>query len=83
MADDRGVFQVPTLAVDAGDETGAGDVFLATLAVGRLEGADWDQATRFANAASALSFASTGLTLPGRSDVDDALSRIEDIVKLS
>ena len=67
---------MPTLRVDAVDETGAGDVFLAALAVSRIEGADWEAATRFANAASALSVAASGLVLPSRHDVDEATSSV-------
>ncbi|MEZ5194335.1 MAG: PfkB family carbohydrate kinase, partial [Nocardioides sp.] len=51
------------------DETGAGDVFLAALAVSRLEGHGWEAATRFANAASALSVSRVGLALPDREEV--------------
>jgi ribokinase len=73
LADRRGeMLEVPTLSVEPLDETGAGDVFLAALAVRRSEGADWEHAVRFANAASALSVASTGLMLPERDDVDQA-----------
>ena len=78
LADEHGVVQIPTLAVDPGDETGAGDVFLAALAVRRLEGADWRTATRFANAASALSFTAAGLALPERDQVDRALEEADD-----
>lgn len=70
LADDEGVFEIPTVDVDPVDETGAGDVFLAALAVKRLEGADWREATMFANVASALSVASAGLMLPDRESVD-------------
>jgi ribokinase len=64
------VVQIPTLPVDVIDETGAGDVFLAALAVRRAEGAEWHDATRFANAASSLSVAAPGLALPTRTEVD-------------
>jgi len=77
VADDAGVLQIPTLTVDAVDETGAGDVFLAALAVARTKGADWDAATRFANTASALSVATTGLMLPNRETVEDALTQLD------
>ncbi len=77
FADEHGVLQIPTLQVDAVDETGAGDVFLAALAVRRLEGADWGEATRFANAASALSVAATGLMLPDRDTVDRGVLEID------
>ncbi len=73
LANDVVTCQIPTLGVQVGDETGAGDVFLAALAVARSEGVAWEQATRFANAASALSVASTGLMLPDRASVDAAL----------
>ncbi len=76
LGDESGLWQIPTLEVDVGDETGAGDVFLAALAVARIEGADWDLATRFANAASALSVAATGLMLPDRDTVQEALPRV-------
>lgn len=78
LADAAGVRRIPTLTVDAIDETGAGDVFLAALAVARAEGVDWEQATSFANTASALSVASTGLVLPDRGTVEEALTRLTD-----
>ncbi|MDH3225662.1 MAG: ribokinase [Thermoleophilia bacterium] len=74
----REILEVPTLSVEPLDETGAGDVFLAALAVRRSEGAEWEQAVRFANAASALSVAATGLMLPERSDVDQAVRGLEE-----
>ena len=76
LATDEGTFQVPTLAVEAIDETGAGDVFMAALAVRRSEGATWEDAVRFANAASALSVAHRGLLLPDRPTVDAAHANV-------
>jgi ribokinase len=78
LAEGDRVVQVPTLQVEAIDETGAGDVFVAALAVCRAEGSDWDTATRFANAASALSVADRGLMLPSRADVDRAVAGLVD-----
>jgi ribokinase len=72
LADPDGVIRIPTLDVAAHDETGAGDVFIAALAVGRGEGSGWADAARFANVASALSVAETGLVLPDRATVDAA-----------
>ena len=66
--------RIPTVPIVPIDETGAGDVFMAALAVRRSEGAGWDDAVRFANAASALSVASRGLLLPTRTEVEDALA---------
>ncbi|WP_372594230.1 ribokinase [Actinotalea sp.] len=72
LADATGVVQIPTTSVRARDETGAGDVFLAALAVRRVKGAGWDEAVRFANAAAAISVERMGLALPGRAEVDEA-----------
>ncbi len=74
LADERGVERIPTLAVQAKDETGAGDVFIAALAVRHAEGVDWPQSVRFANVASALSVADDGLLLPDRPAVEAALA---------
>lgn len=76
LAEGSSILQVPTLAITPTDETGAGDVFLAALAVRRAERADWEQATRFANAASALSVATSGLMLPDRHAVDRATGQL-------
>ena len=75
LADDEGVRQIPTLSITPKDETGAGDVFLAALAVRRAEGATWAEAVRFANVASALSVADQGLLLPDRASVEHAVER--------
>ncbi|MEZ5378787.1 MAG: PfkB family carbohydrate kinase [Acidimicrobiales bacterium] len=79
LASDDVSMQVPTLTVEVGDETGAGDAFVAALAVARSEGRDWAPATRFANVASALSVASTGLMLPDRAAVDEALAATDQL----
>ncbi len=76
LADDDRVVRVPTLSVEAVDETGAGDVFLAALAVRRAEGADWVDAARFANVAAALSVSQPGLSLPTEDEVLAALPRL-------
>ena len=69
-----GIEPIPTLEITAMDETGAGDVFIAALAVRRSEGATWADAIRFANAASALSVADQGLLLPDRRSVEAAVA---------
>lgn len=74
LVDGWGTREIPTLSVEPIDETGAGDVFMAALAVRRAEGAGWDDAVRFANAASALSVATQGLLLPDRATVEAALA---------
>ncbi len=78
LADERGVERISTLTIDPQDETGAGDVFIAALAVRRSEGAGWSESVRFANAASALSVADSGLLLPDRSSVDTAVATFAD-----
>jgi sugar/nucleoside kinase (ribokinase family) len=72
FADADGVVQVPTLSIEPRDETGAGDVFIAALAVRRSEGAGWHESVRFANIASALSVADDGLLLPTREAIEAA-----------
>jgi sugar/nucleoside kinase (ribokinase family) len=79
--DATGVVRVPTLEVEVLDETGAGDVFMAALALRRLEGEDWVGAIRFANAASALSVSRMGLALPSRPEVSEAASQVPATVE--
>ncbi len=67
---------VPTRAADAVDETGAGDVFVAALAVRRAAGADWIEAITFANAAAAVSVATSGLALPTIEEVEPVAREI-------
>lgn len=74
LVDGWGSRQIPTIPIQPMDETGAGDVFMAALAVRRAEGAGWDDAVRFANSAAALSVASQGLLLPNRDTVEEALA---------
>jgi ribokinase len=76
LGDATGIRRIATMPVKAVDETGAGDVFLAALAVRRVSGSGWEEAARFANAASALSVSRDGLALPGTAEVLEALDRI-------
>lgn len=73
LADADQMREIPTISVEPVDETGAGDVFVATLAVARAEGSDWPEATRLANVASALSLSEQGLHLPDRAALDEAV----------
>lgn len=73
FADRDHVELVPTLDAEAVDETGAGDVFIAALAVAKLSGDDWLEAVRYANFASALSVQGIGLHLPDRQAVGRAM----------
>nr|WP_246414137.1 PfkB family carbohydrate kinase [Microbacterium thalassium] len=78
LLDDDGLREIPTARVKAVDETGAGDVFLAALAVSRLDGRDWVDSVRFANAAAALSVSRIGLGLPDREEVDALVRRLPE-----
>lgn len=69
FASDGSMKSIPTAAVEAVDETGAGDVFVAALAIKRAWGFDWIEAITFANAAAAVSISSSGLALPEFDDV--------------
>lgn len=69
FASDGSITSIPTAAVEAVDETGAGDVFVAALAVRRASGVDWLDAIAFSNAAAAVSISRSGLALPGFDEV--------------
>lgn len=68
---------LPVLPVKVIDKTGAGDAFIAALAVAFLEGQPWTEAGWFANAASALTTTrlSAGPGLPRRQDVVSLLHK--------
>lgn len=67
---------LPALNVEVRDTTGAGDAFAAAAAVCLGEGSTLQQATRFANAASALATVAIGAqsALPDRAAVMDMLA---------
>ena len=71
----RAVIACPGFAVDAIDTVGAGDAFAAGLIASRLQGLDWYEAGRFANAvgAAAVMRIGTGSLLPTRDDVEAIL----------
>jgi ribokinase len=73
LGDADGIRPIETIRIEAVDETGAGDVFVAALALLRTQGSDWEQTTRFANVAAALSVSRSGLALPNRAEVLKAL----------
>ena len=75
IADGGEITHIPGFAVQAIDTTGAGDTFNAGLAVGLAEGLTLPDATRFANAAAALSVTRPGAidSMPARSDVEEFL----------
>lgn len=66
---------VPGFQVDAVDTTAAGDVFNGALAVALAGGAALVEATRFANAAAALSVTKLGAqpSAPARAEVDELI----------
>ena len=63
---------LPRVPVESVDQTGAGDAFVAALAVMRAEGRSWEEAGRFASAAAALTTTRFGAypALPHRADVE-------------
>jgi len=54
------IYRAPRYEVEVVDRIGAGDAFSGGLIVSRLENHDWEEAVRFATAASALKH-----TIPG------------------
>ncbi len=70
------VVEMESFRVEVVDTTGAGDCFNAAYWTARLDGADLEEALRFASAAAALSIQFVGARdgLPDRSDVHAFLS---------
>ncbi len=67
----------PAVRVDVVDTVGAGDAFCAALAVQLAEGAAFDDAMRFANAAGALACTKRGAepSMPTRDEVEALLQK--------
>lgn len=68
---------LPIVAVRAVDRTGAGDAFVAAMAVQMAEGKSVGEAAPFANAAAALATTKLGAqaAMPTRAEVEDLASR--------
>ncbi len=68
--------QLPAHQVTVVDTTAAGDAFCGALAVRLAEGAELEEAVRFANAAGALATTSEGAqpSLPLRNDIEALMS---------
>jgi ribokinase len=75
-----GVRSIAAHPVVPRDTVGAGDTFAGTLAARLAEGADWDEALRYANIAAALSTLGTGAQtpIPRRTEVEAAQRREEN-----
>jgi ribokinase len=71
-------FASPPFPVRAVDSTAAGDTFNAALAVSLAEGAEMEDALRFANAAAAISVTRAGAqtSAPARAEVESLLAQI-------
>jgi ribokinase len=71
-----GTLSAPPFAMHAVDSTAAGDTFNAALAVSLAEGAEMQDALRFANAAAAISVTRAGAqtSAPARAEVDSLLA---------
>lgn len=76
------ITSISTVAIKAVDETGAGDVFVAALAVRRAQAAAWVDAITFANAAAAESISRPGLSLPGFDEVAAVAATIDPPLEL-
>jgi ribokinase len=68
----------PSYPVDVVDTTGAGDVFVAGLALARHQGADLPEAVAFAVAAGALAVTSPGARIP-----DLTAERVQNLMRRS
>ncbi|WP_061961063.1 PfkB family carbohydrate kinase [Sulfolobus acidocaldarius] len=66
---------IPTLAVDAIDTTGAGDVFNASLAVYLEKGYSLERAVRISNIISAYSTTRIGALGPRLSEVSELIEK--------
>ena len=71
---------VPTLAIEPVDTTGAGDTFVGVLAAGLDEGLPLEAALRRASAAAGLACLAPGAqtAMPDRAAIDAALARLPD-----
>ena len=73
-------WHVPCPRVAACDTSGAGDAFMAGLAVALAEGRTLLEATRFANVVGALSTTRPGAmpSMPARAEVEELARRMEE-----
>lgn len=74
-----GTLHVAGIRVDAVDSTGAGDAFMAALAVSLAGGETLEKATRFANVVGSLSTRKPGAmpSLPNRDEVESFIRALE------
>ncbi|MGA3025040.1 MAG: ribokinase [Bryobacteraceae bacterium] len=77
-------FASPPFPVRAVDSTAAGDTFNAALAVSLAEGAEMEDALRFANVAAAISVTRAGAqtSAPARAEVESLLAQVRGPVQL-
>jgi len=73
-----GAVDIPALAIEPVDTTGAGDTFAGVLAAGLDQGLPLDAALRRASAAAALACLALGAqqAMPGRAAIDEAAARL-------
>jgi ribokinase len=76
---DGGRIEVPPLAIEPVDTTGAGDTFAGVLAAGLDEGLPLDRALRRAGAAAALACLKVGAqpAMPDRAAIDAAVAKLQ------
>ena len=77
VIDNGGAEHVPTFRIKSIDTTAASDVFNGALAVALVEGKNFYESVRFANAAAALSATRLGAqpSIPGRKEVLEMLQK--------
>jgi D-beta-D-heptose 7-phosphate kinase/D-beta-D-heptose 1-phosphate adenosyltransferase len=74
VVNEQGVRTVPTTPQTVYDVTGAGDVFMAALAVSFMEGTTLDEAVYRANVAAGLSVQQHGTVAINRNDLEDEIA---------
>ena len=76
MKNDREFYAIPAFSVKALDTTAAGDTFCGALAAGLTRGAGWEQALKFATAASAICVTRMGAqpSIPAIEEVNQFLN---------
>jgi ribokinase len=77
---DGGRLDIPALAIDAVDTTGAGDTFVGALAAGLDHGLALETALRRASAAAGLACLAHGAqtAMPDKAAIDKAVARLSD-----
>jgi len=81
MKNDKEFYSIPAFSVKAIDTTAAGDTFCGALAAGLTRGVGWEQALKFATAASAICVTRMGAqpSIPTEKEVNEFLNKNTNI----